>query len=265
MSGFDARGYWENRLAERFTLDGVGWTGLGTAFNGWMYRVRRHVFLRSLRRYAPRPETLRVLDVGSGTGFYVERWHELGVAHVTGTDLTDTAVSRLRERHPGDRFERFDVGSTDLPFDPGSFDAISIVDVLFHIVDDEDFRQAFRNAYELLAPGGLLVFTENFLHGPTQRAEHQVSRSLGEIEAAVAEAGFETLARRPMFVLLNTPLDTGSRLLRAWWKFVLETVGRANPLGAVVGAVAYPFELVLVGRVHDGPSTELMVCRRPAA
>jgi len=263
MADFDARAYWERRLADAYSLDGVGWIGLGRSFNSWMYRVRRHVFLRAVRRCVATPGLLRVLDIGSGTGFYVDRWHELGTRSVTGTDLTDTAVERLRLSHPGDRFERFDVGSDEAPFDAGSFDAVSIIDVLYHVVDDERFRAAFRNAFELLAPGGVLVFTENFLHGPTQRVEHQVSRSLEDIEAAVRAAGFEPVERRPVFVLLNTPVDSSNRLLHAWWWLVLRVAGRANVLGAILGAVAYPFELALLRVVREGPSNELMVCRRP--
>ena len=38
--------------------------------------------------------------------------------------------------------------------------------------------------------------------------------------------------------------------------------GGWNPLGAVLGAVLYPLELALVARLKEGPSTELMLCRR---
>lgn len=263
MADFDSRGYWERRLSETYAIDGVGWAGLGTAFNGWMYRVRRHVFLRSLRPLLPRPRELRVLDIGSGTGFYVDRWHELGAGSLTGADITDTAVERLRRRYPGDAFVRLDVGDTESPLPAGGFDAISAMDVLFHIVDDERFAQAFRTAFALLAPGGLFVFSDNFLHRDAVRAEHQVSRPIGKIEQAVAAAGFEIVGRRPMFVLLNTPVDSRSRVLRASWKAIETAAARGNAAGAVAGALVYPLELALVSRLREGPSTELMVCRRP--
>jgi hypothetical protein len=38
-----------------------------------------------------------------------------------------------------------------------------------------------------------------------------------------------------------------------------------NRLGMVVGAALYPLELLLVTRLKEGPSTELMVCRRRSA
>ena len=265
MPDFDPRGYWEQRLSERYSLDGVGWIGLGEAFNTWMYRVRRHVFMRTVAPLAPHATDLRVLDIGSGTGFYVKRWHELGVPRITGADLTDTAVQRLRAAHPQDTFERFDVGSTEVPFPDGSFDAISIVDVLYHIVDDERFEQAFRNIARLLAPGGVLVFSENFLQGPTQRAEHQVSRSMEKIQGVLDRTGFDVLLRRPVFALLNTPLDSQSRLLHRWWELMAKVASRSNALGNAAGALTYPLELALVSRLREGPSTELMVCRRRPA
>lgn len=40
----DDRAYWEARLAERYSLDGVGYLGLGSSFNAWMYRARRRSF-----------------------------------------------------------------------------------------------------------------------------------------------------------------------------------------------------------------------------
>jgi SAM-dependent methyltransferase len=261
---FDPRAYWERRLGERFSLEGVGWIGLGPAFNEWMYRVRRRVFMRAMRHLLPRREGMRVLDIGSGTGFFVDRWHELGVPAVVGADITQTAVEQLRRHFPADRFERVDIGATELPFEEASFDAISGMDVLYHIVEDARFRQAFANVFSLLAPGGLFVFSENFVHGPAVRGEHQVSRSIGEIEAAISAAGFEVLARRPMFVLFDTPIDTSSRLLHAWWSLLSNAASRSNMLGGALGALAYPVELALVSRLREGPSTELMVCRRPA-
>lgn len=264
MADFDARGYWEQRLTETYAIDGVGYAGLGPALNSWMYRVRRQVFLRVLRPLLPRPEGLRVLDVGSGTGFYVDRWHELGVPSVTGADLTETAVDQLRRRYASDRFVRFDVTEGDAPLEQRSFDAVSAMDVLFHVVDDERFVRAFENVFSLLAPGGLFVFSENFVHGAAQRAHHQVSRPIEEIEAAVAGAGFEVVERRPMFVLLNAPVDSRSRVLGATWQTLCSASVRRNALGGILGAVAFPLELALLSTVREGPSTELMVCRRPA-
>jgi SAM-dependent methyltransferase len=262
LTQVEDRAYWEARLNERFGLDGVGYLGLGPAFNEWMYRVRRDLFCSRVRPLVQARPDLSVLDVGSGTGFYLGLWRELGVRSVTGSDLTEAAVSRLRPRYPDVDLVRWDVGGEGR-LENGPFGAISAFDVLFHIVDDERYARAFRNLFDLLEPGGHLLFTDNFLHGPTQRSETQVSRSLEEIEGVVRQTGFEVVARRPAFVLMNAPIDSRSRALGVFWTLLTKTAGASDRLGRLAGAALYPLEAPLARRLEDGPTTELMVCRRP--
>ena len=263
LTTFDPRGYWEERLGAHYTQGGVGYLGLAEAYNEWMYRVRRQVFLAEVRRLLPQAAGERVLDLGSGTGFYVERWHELGVARITGSDLTDVAVANLAARHIGDRFVRFDIGDEGHPFGDERFTTISVMDVLYHVVDDRRFARAFTNAHALLEPGGHLVLSENFLHGGAVRIPHQASRTLSQIERVARDAGFEILRRRPIFVLMNAPIDSTSRLHHAWWRLVMRLASRDDWVAAGLGALLYPIELALVSRRREGPSTELMICRRP--
>src|SRR4051794_18000568 len=84
---FDVRQYWETRLERRGGLDAVGWAGLGEGFNRWMYRVRKRVFEREVAPRLADREHARVLDVGCGSGFYIDRWLEAGVRDVSGCDI----------------------------------------------------------------------------------------------------------------------------------------------------------------------------------
>lgn len=255
------RAYWEQRLNAEYSLAGVGYIGLGEGFNRWGYRARRRVFLRTVR---PRVRTgMRVLDLGSGTGFYLDLWRELGAGSIVGSDITDVAVTRLAQRHPDLELVRFDAADDDLPWSEQSFDAISAMDVLFHVVDDERFERALRNARRLLRPGGVLVFSDLFVHGEPWRAPHQAIRSLTQIAAAVGAAGLELELRRPMLVLLNAPVDSSSRLLRGLWTGLRRAALRGEALGGAVGAALYPLEVALAALLREGPSTEIAVCRRP--
>src|SRR5688500_18643814 len=109
-----------------------------------MYRVRGDVFDRVVSRLNSvnsQQSTVNsyvgaeILDVGSGTGFYVDRWLRLG-ARVTGLDLTEVAVRELGRSFPQARFVQGDIGAElePLTLTPASFDAVSAFDVLFHIV-----------------------------------------------------------------------------------------------------------------------------------
>jgi len=270
--GFQTRNYWERRLRDHFSLEGVGYLRLGRRFNEWMYRVRGEVFDRLVddldQRAGGRPEgPRRVLDVGSGTGFYVDRWLRRG-AEVTGLDLTEVAVEGLRARFPAARILRADIGdplSGPLAGETGTFDVVSAFDVLFHIVDDAQYARALANIAALLRPTGWFLWSDNFIHQPTIRVTHQVSRSLAEVEAALAAAGLEAVERRPMFVLMNYPADTRSRALRLAWTAMVSPAMLSDRLGGVLGALLYRLERRLVARRRESPSTEVMVCRRRGA
>ena len=73
MRKFNPKNYWETRLRKYFDLQGVGYLRLGNSFNNWAYKVRRHVFIRRMNTTGINFSKVDVLDVGSGTGFYIDR------------------------------------------------------------------------------------------------------------------------------------------------------------------------------------------------
>ena len=265
---FNPSDYWERRLRRNFDLQGTGFQRLGPRYNRWVYRVRGEVFDQVVDRYVRRADglsdPLSVLDIGSGTGYYVDRWRRLG-ADVTGVDLADVAVQRLASSHPDSRFLRADIGEPlegELGTLVGTFDVVSAFDVLFHITDDSAYAQALDNVGRLLRPKGLFLWSDDFVHGATARMTHVVSRSLVEITHALEHAGLTTLDRVPMLVLMNRPTDTGSRWLPLAWKAMVSPAVASDRLGGLLGAVLYPLERRLVQRLRESPTTELMVCER---
>jgi SAM-dependent methyltransferase len=276
-ASFNPAEYWEGRLRRDFSLCGVGYVGLGQPYNDWLYRVRKRVFRRIVSLIDVDFPRAEVLDIGSGTGFYIERWKEAGVRRVTGVDLTQVAVEALRRRFPEDTFVQADIaraGLTGSPpgapdrdqLRPGSYDVISAFDILFHIVDDRGYERAIGNIASLLRPGGWFVFSENFLRGPAVRAPHVVSRSQGEITDLLEAHGLHLHRRGPMFVLMNYPVDTASGLPRALWSALTLPLRVNRRLGQVtgflLGAALYPFELLLTAGLREGPSTEFALCRK---
>jgi SAM-dependent methyltransferase len=260
LATFDPQQYWSDRLEHRFSLEGVGWLGLGESYNRWMYAVRRRVFRRTIRGRVDVTRA-RVLDIGSGTGFYVGLWRELGAPDITGSDLAGVAVERLRLRFPEVRFEQLDISTDDVGLD-GPYDAISAMDVLFHLLDDDAYARAARNLAMLLAPGGRLILSDNLLHGEPQRTQSQFNRSLRQVEGLLHDAGFEIELRRPMFVVMNTPIDSDSGLLRRTWTGVNLLVRRGPRWGYAVGALLYPVDVLLTRLLSEGPSIEVVVCRK---
>jgi 2-polyprenyl-6-hydroxyphenyl methylase / 3-demethylubiquinone-9 3-methyltransferase len=132
----------------------------------WHLQSRMALVLETIDRFAQ--PAGRVLDVGCGTGFLLERLAERGFSGV-GIDLSpesvDHARRRLAEIGAADRL-RAEVGSAYEPPE-GPFDLIALTDVLEHL---EDPRACLRALRERLAPGGLLVVsTPNRLSLPGAR------------------------------------------------------------------------------------------------
>ena len=197
-SDFDATSYWEDRLAQNWGLNAVGFLGLGDAYNRALYQVKGNVFRRTVKSLGIDLSQARILDIGSGTGFVLKQWQSLGGARIVGSDITAFAVTQLQREFPDIEIRQLDVGDT-LPQDlaPGTFDCISALDVLYHIVDDDAYRQALRNIGRLLKPGGHFLLADNFPHGPTQRAQHQVSHSLQTLETWLSAANLQIERRVP--------------------------------------------------------------------
>lgn len=258
----DAARYWEDAHAGEESLNTVGWRGLGRAFNGWMYAVRRRVFRRVVSGHVPLSSSLRVLDIGSGTGFYLDLWRELGLQRIEGSDLSERAVLRLRAAYPDLPIHTLDLGGEASALAGEDYDLVSVMDVLFHITDEGDYARAIRNLGTLVRPGGYLVMSENLLADRVEAVTAQVSRSEAQILSSLRDAKLEVTACAPMFVLLNGPVDATGSWLPRWWTLLTKVVSRSETVGWVAGALLAPIELVAVRLVRRGPSTKLLVCRR---
>lgn len=262
MSSFDARSYWESRLSSDWSLQGVGFRRMGRRFNEWAYRLRRERFVSIVNEVLPALTSARVIDIGSGTGFYIDAWQQLGVQEVLGMDLTDSAVGNLRQAFPGVKFVQNDIteGIGGLP--PESFDVASSMDVMFHIVDNDRFSAALHNVAALLVPGGHFVWSDFFIHGREVVGGHIAWRSLYRIEELLDRAGFDVVVRQPLFFWMNEPRDTTSRLLLQSWKGVMWLASSSEAAGDLAGRALYRLDRELCARRAESPSTEVMVCRK---
>lgn len=263
MTNFDPRAFWETRHTNKYGPESVGYAGLGVPYNEWMYRVRGHVVTRQLRKSHIDLSTRDVLDIGSGTGFYIDLWKRAHARSITGSDFAPYAVSALRAKFPDARFVELDITSGNLPSQLEQYDVVSAFDILYHIVDDEKYRRAIANIRSLLRPGGYFILSENFLEKHRETGLHQVSRTYAEIVAMLEENGFIVMQRAPVFFLMNRPLKSSSGALAKSWKLIRRVTAMTERpwLGGCLGALLYPVELASLPFMTTGPSTEMVVCQ----
>ncbi len=261
---FDPKAYWEQRVQTYPGLQGVGHISLGEKFNAWRYRVRERVFRRLVAGLELNFARCTILDIGSGTGFYVGLWKSLGVKSLTGVDIAPSNVQKLRGMYPEYAFMEADFSTEAVCnlLDGQTFYIVSAFDVLYHIVDDFGYQKAIENIATLLTPGGYLLFSDHFPQNGFQRQMHQVSRPWEYVNGALNKTGFVTLRKTPMFVLMNAPVGGTHRWLRTWWDLLVRIVGMGEVMGQVLGMFMYPLELALLVTVKEGPTTEIVICQK---
>jgi SAM-dependent methyltransferase len=210
-----------------------------------------------------------VLEIGPGTGFWVDLWQESG-ASVTGLDITDTAVARLGQRFPDQRFRTGDVSEDGL--DLGRFDVVSAQSVLLHIVDESRLETALANVARMLLPGGALLLMEPLVEHawwgpPVTATSNSRARTVQQWRIALAGAGLELVTYRPVTALLANVCDTRHRatwrLHMAYWWLVRRWLTRVPRLApATLRALVVLDGLLL--RLGIAPSAKVMLVRHRA-
>ena len=118
----------------------------------WWFAARREIVLSQLERaVGANPRDLRILDIGCGAGGMLSFLRRYGTA--AGVDASPEAVE-MAGREGAD--VRVGMLPADIPFAPGSFDVVTLLDVLEHVEADSAALDTIR---ALLRPGGHLIVT----------------------------------------------------------------------------------------------------------
>lgn len=110
----------------------------------------------------------RVLDAGCGIGLVSELFYALG-GHVSGVDASPVAIEHAAHRCPDGEFQAASI--VDFQFE-GKFDIVFSADVLYHVVDDENWKAAVHNLLNHCTPGGWLILIDQLRAEVTSPAPH---------------------------------------------------------------------------------------------
>jgi SAM-dependent methyltransferase len=172
----------------------------------WWYRGRRLIVRSELDRLGLRPGA-EVLDAGCGSGRTLEDLVDYGT--VSGLELDPDAAEFAAARGCGEVKQ----GSLEhLPWDAGTFDLITCLDVIEHVPDD---RGALSELRRVSKPGGWLLLTVpayQALWSLHDAANHHYRRySRASLRRVAVEAGWR-LTRMTSFNSLLLPVAAAVRL-----------------------------------------------------
>jgi ubiquinone/menaquinone biosynthesis C-methylase UbiE len=117
-----------------------------------------HAYADDMAARLPVSQGMRVLEVACGTGIVTERLlgRLAGQGTLVATDLNQAMIAHARTRIPDDpALEWRQADGTSLPFPDRAFDAVVSQ---FGLMFFPDKAKGVREAYRVLAPGGLYLF-----------------------------------------------------------------------------------------------------------
>lgn len=111
--------------------------------------------LRALRRAGTQLGQCDVLDVGCGSGYYLNRLSEFGARRTVGIDLMAERVALGKRRYP--LLDLRSGSATDLPFSDGEFDIATQFTCLSSVLDPVVRARVAAEMWRVVRPGGLIV------------------------------------------------------------------------------------------------------------
>jgi SAM-dependent methyltransferase len=222
----------------------------GTHIDAYFHRMLRPAEVLLLARYRD-VLSRRVLEVGCGAGRLLGYLVALG-GEVHGLDISPAMVAQCQRAYPQADVRVGDLGAIGASAQ-GVFDAILLVDSVLDVFGDSERRRVLSELRELLAPGGLLIFS---------------THNLASLDAVPAVSGHATggrLRRQARRVLSKSLIELGTATTRVPREALTRTRNRRRlaPLEyrgsdfAIVNDLAHNYALLhyYVGR--DGEARQL--------
>lgn len=148
--------YWRERTREH------GGAGVGYNCSEKLIRLDNIVRGRAISQFVKFRPGMRVLDVGTASGYWAIRAAMKG-AEVTGLDFNQDIleIADERAREAGVKITWVDGALEDAGFSDESFDAVLSITCLQHITDPERQKKAIQVILRSLKPNGVFVLLED--------------------------------------------------------------------------------------------------------
>lgn len=275
MSTYDPVSYWNSRVSGNLDLATVGQIRMG-AYNELAYRLRLNALYKAIKKIDLPLSKTCLFETGFGTGFYLHVWKQFGVKEVVGVDLSEQALRRAKDLFPN--FHLFQHNIVDPLPATQNFDLVTAIDVLYHIVDDDEWQQAIENICKPLKKGGFLIFTDKFPpQGTYQTAPHVRRRSLDMYRNCLANQGLRIIHIFPVFVFMDDPLKCGvprwlSVVSLIQWRLLSKSIHifefypkLQRWLALTIAAIQYPFERFALAVSGRSPNLEIVIAQKQNA
>lgn len=128
------------------------------------YASMQILILRHLRNKGTSVGKPEILDVGSGSGQWIDFYNSLDAGSITGMDVSLSSFSYLKNKYAGNPDIKIFHGKAlevinKLTYE---YDIVNAIGVMFHIVDDTEWQDTICSIGNILKEGGFFIIGGHF-------------------------------------------------------------------------------------------------------
>jgi SAM-dependent methyltransferase len=178
---------------------------------------------RYLRNTDFNPSGKLVLDLGSGAGHWIDFYINSGYDSIEGVEISELAYQALIDKYGA--MENITLQHDDIHHHLVStsrrYDVINAIGIMFHITNDESWRELIKSIYHCLLPGGLFIASGHFGLFPSSNVQiegpyiNKRLRSRRAWNKELKKAGFTdiTFIRNPAYLYINDTLPENNLVI----------------------------------------------------
>ncbi len=120
--------------------------------------------LKHLRNNRISMNQARVLDIGSGSGHWIDFYKSLESLEISGIDISTAAFKYLKEKYAEDSTITIYHGKALDVIEKinGRYDLVNAIEVISHIVEDFEWESTIKTIRNRLKKGGLFIVSGHF-------------------------------------------------------------------------------------------------------
>lgn len=198
----EALEFWDKRHKAQGELRSGGDLSYDHATNEVFYTLRLGRLIDILGLAVAPPWQRHLLDAGCGKGFFSRGMGRFG-HRVDGIDASPHAIEECARL--GGENESYAVSTLSAWSPSHLYDAVYCVDVLFHIMVDDEWAASVRNLASLVRLGGMLVLADHGADEDHVWGNYQKTRASSRYDALLAEQGFRREGEFVSYRFLDTP------------------------------------------------------------
>ena len=110
---FDYKQYWNDRLNNKFDIEGVGYIGLGREYNEYLYKARLYTLDKIIKKLFKKSKLTTVFEIGPGIGVFTNYFRQNGISNYYSIDISKKSVEVLSSKYDNFNFIQGDISENE--------------------------------------------------------------------------------------------------------------------------------------------------------